>query len=80
VGIKNAVIARLQELCAEKKIAMNTLANKAGITPSTVYSMLDESRKDVGIVTIKKLCDGLDISIEDFFNHKVFRDLEQELK
>ena len=80
MSIKIAVVKRFQELCTEKKIAMNTLANQAGITPSTVYSMLNESRKDIGIVTIKKLCDGLDISIEKFFNSQIFRDLEQEIE
>ena len=80
MGIKKAVTTRFQELCAEKKIRMNTLANNAGITPSTVYSMLDDSRKDIGIVTVKKLCDGLDISIEDFFSSRLFRDLEQEIE
>ena len=59
---------------------MNALANKSRITPSTVYSMLDYDRKDVGIVAIKKLCDGLDIPLEDFFNNQIFRELEQELK
>ena len=80
MGIKKAVVKRFKKLCAEKNIAINTLANQAGITPSTVYSMLDESRKDIGIVTIKKLCDGLDISIEEFFNSKIFRKLEQEIE
>ena len=80
MSIKSAVVIRFQELCAEKNIAINTLANQAGITPSTVYSMLDERRKDIGIVTIKKLCDGLDIPIEEFFNSKIFHKLEQEIE
>ena len=80
MGIKTAVVTRFQELCAEKHIAINTLANQAGITPSTVYSMLDECRKDIGIVTIKKLCDGLDIPIDEFFDSKIFRKLEQEIE
>ena len=51
MSIKNAVVIRFQELYSEKNIAINTLANQAGITPSTVYSMLDEGRKDIGIVS-----------------------------
>ena len=80
MSIKTAVVMRFQELCTEKDIAINTLANQAGVTPSTVYSMLNEGRKDIGIVTIKKLCDGLDIPIEEFFNSKIFRKLEQEIE
>ena len=67
-------------LCKEKQIKPNELATRSGITPSTVYSMLDPSRDDIRITTIKKLCDGLEISVADFFNADIFRYLEQEIK
>ncbi|MFA9380903.1 MAG: helix-turn-helix domain-containing protein [Acetanaerobacterium sp.] len=76
---KDLVVRRLRELCFEHDIALNSLANLSGITPSTVYSITDRSRKDVGIVTLKKLCDGLGISLFDFFDTDYFRDMEQEL-
>jgi len=79
MGAKKAVARRLQELCAQRQIAVNTLANMAGITPSTIYSILNPNRKDVGIVVIKKLCDGLEISLEAFFSGEVFDALEQEI-
>ena len=79
MGIKNAVIQRLQELCTQKNITANALANMAGVTPSTIYSILHPERKDVGIVAIKKLCDGLEISLEEFFGGEVFCVLEQEI-
>ncbi len=80
MGIKNAVVMRIKELCKEKGIKFNTLATESGVTPSTVYSLLDESRKDVGILVLKKLCDGMGISIADFFDSDIFRNLEQEIK
>ena len=80
MGIKNAVVMRIKELCKEKGIKFNTLATESGVTPSTVYSLLDESRKDVGILVLKKLCDGIGISITDFFDSDIFRNLEQEIK
>lgn len=52
----------------------------SGVTPSTVYSMMDESRKDISVITVKKLCDGLDISIPEFYNDPIFEDLEQEIQ
>ena len=55
MGIKNAVVLRIKELCKQKGIKFNTLATSSGVTPSTVYSMLDESRKDIGIIVLKKL-------------------------
>ena len=78
--IKNAIVQRIKELCKQKGIKFNTLATSSGVTPSTVYSLLDERRKDVGILVLKKLCDGLDISIVEFFDTDIFRNLEQEIK
>ena len=79
MGVKKAVARRLQELCAQRQLAVNALANLAGVTPSTVYSILDPARKDVGIVAIKKLCDGLGMPLEEFFSGEVFNALEQEI-
>ena len=79
MGIKEAVVMRLKELCREQNIKFNTLATNSGVTPSTVYSVLDDRRKDVGVIVLKKLCDGLNISITDFFDSDIFRSLEQEI-
>ena len=78
--IKQAVAERFLQLCKEKFIAPNELATKSGVTPSTVYSMLDPSRKDIYMTTVKKLCDGLEIDIIDFFNANEFKNLEQEIE
>ncbi|MDD6024154.1 MAG: helix-turn-helix transcriptional regulator [Oscillospiraceae bacterium] len=80
MAVKDAVVKRFRDLCAEKKIKPNELASRAGVTPSTVYSMLDESRRDVSIVTIKKLCDGLEITLGAFFSTPEFDALEQEIE
>jgi len=79
MSVKDAVAERFQSICNERNIKTNAFANMAGVTPSTVYSMLDESRRDISIVTIKKLCDGLDITLGDFFSSPEFEDLEQEI-
>ena len=80
MSVKQAVAERFQEICAERNIKPNELANRAGVTPSSVYSMLDPRRKEVSVNLVKKLCDGLDITIEEFFSSPLFRDLEQEIK
>ncbi|MBR3866923.1 MAG: helix-turn-helix transcriptional regulator [Butyricicoccus sp.] len=80
MSVKDAVSNRFAQICKEKNIRANELANLAGVTPSTVYSMLDPRRRDVSIITIKKLCDGLEISLSDFFTDPAFDALEQELK
>lgn len=80
MNTKNAVAERIIELCNKKNIAINALANIAGISPSTLYSVLNEKSQNPGIVTIKKLCDGLEISLYDFFDTEIFKTLEQEIK
>ncbi|MDR0905249.1 MAG: helix-turn-helix transcriptional regulator [Oscillospiraceae bacterium] len=78
--IKSAIVQRLQEICEAKAIKPNDLAVRSGITPSTVYSLLDPKRKDLSVITLKKLCDGLNIPLVEFFDTDVFRNLEQEIK
>ncbi len=78
--VKDAVVQRFQELCAQRGIKSNELANLSGVTPSTVYSMMEPSRRDVSILTIKKLCDGLEITLGVFFSTPDFDSLEQEIK
>ena len=80
VNTKQAVAKRIKELCKERGIAVNALATLSGISSSTIYSMLNNKSKNPGIVSIKKICDGLDISLCDFFNAPIFKDLEQEIK
>lgn len=78
--VKEAVVARFIEIMQERNIRPNELANRAGVTPSTVYSMLDARRKELSINVIKKLCDGLEIKLGEFFSAPVFDELEQEIR
>ena len=75
---KDAIVERFIQICAERGISYTLLATQAGVTPSTVYSMLDPSRRDVSASTVKKLCDGLELSIIVFFDSELFRDLLPE--
>ena len=78
--VKEAVVARFMEILKERNMRPNELANLSGITPSTVYSMLDSRRKELSINVIKKLCDGLDMTLGEFFSTPEFDDLEQEIR
>ncbi|MCQ2471973.1 MAG: helix-turn-helix transcriptional regulator [Clostridia bacterium] len=80
MNAKEAVAKRILDLCNERNIAINSLANISGVSPSTVYSMLNEKSQNPGIVSLKKLCDGLEISLRQFFDDEIFDDLEQEIK
>ena len=78
--VKDAVVRRFRDICDQRGIKPNELANLSGVTPSTVYSMMDNSRRDLSIITIKKLCDGLDMTLGEFFGTPEFDTLEQEIR
>ncbi len=80
MNTKEAVAKRILELCEERNMAVNALASVSGIPPSTVYNMLNEKSKNPGVVSVKKLCDGLEISLRQFFDSPLFDDIEQEIK
>ncbi len=77
--LKDAIVKRFDQYCRERCIAYNELANSSGVTPSTVYSMLDSERRDVSVKTVKRLCDGLEISLSEFFSSELFDELDEDL-
>jgi len=78
--MREAVAERIINLCKDKKITPNALSYMAGVPQSTIKSILNNESKNPGVVTIKKICDGLQINIPDFFNTDTFRNLEQEIE
>lgn len=80
MNTKEAVAKRILELCEQRHMAVNALGTVSGVSPSTIYSMLNEKSQNPGVVSIKKLCDGLEISIREFFDSDLFDGLEQEIK
>ena len=80
MNTKEAIAKRILELCQERDIAINALANLSGVSPSTVYSMLNEKSQNPGAVSIKKLCDGFEITLREFFDSPIFDNLEQEIQ
>ena len=76
MNAKEAVARRIQILCSERGLAINALANLSGVAPSTIYSMLNAP----GIISIQKICDGLEISVREFFDDPLFDDLEPVIK
>lgn len=76
----DAIAKRIRDLCEERGITPNGLSYIAGVPQSTIKSILGGESKNPGIVTIKKLCDGFDITLTEFFETEEFKKLEQELK
>ena len=80
MNVGEAVRERILELCREHDVSVNKLSSMSGVTQSTVNNIVSGRNNSATVSTVKKLCDGLGISIEDFFNSDLFRGLEQEIK
>ncbi len=78
--IGEAVRERIIELCQKQDISINKLSNISGVTQSTVNNIVSGRNRSATISTIKKLCDGFGIIIQEFFESELFYDLEQEIK
>ena len=80
MGICEFIVNRIYELCRERKITPNALSYMAGVPQATIKSILNGESKNPGIVTLKKICDGLEITLIEFFDTPEYTNLEQELK
>ncbi len=78
--VGKAVAQRIIDLCEERNISINKLSTISGVTQSTVNNIVSGRNNSTTVSTVKKLCDGLGITVEDFFGCSLFRDLEQEVK
>ena len=76
---KAGYCASFREIMEERSMTPNELANLSGVTPSTVYSMMDDRRKELSINVINKLCGGVEIRLADFFDSPLFDELDLEL-
>lgn len=78
--IGEACRQRIRQLCEERNITLNKLAILSGITQSTLNNIASGRNHSVTVSTLQKICDGLEITIRDFFAAPLFSDLEQEIK
>ena len=80
MNTRKAVADRLLELCEEKRLSVNALARSAAVPSSTLKNIINGGSKNAGVVTLKKLCDGWEITLREFFDDPIFDDLEQEIQ
>ncbi len=78
--VGEAVRRRILELCGERDITINRLSILSGITQSTLNNIVSGRNHTTTVATIKKLCDGLGITVDEFFCPEWFHELEQEIK
>ncbi len=78
--LTEAIRFRIRELCLENQITLNKLSTICGITQSTLNNIMNRAETNPTVSTVKKICDGLDITLADFFDTEYFSALEQEVK
>ncbi|MCL2605605.1 MAG: helix-turn-helix domain-containing protein [Defluviitaleaceae bacterium] len=78
--VREAVRQRIINLCKENGITINKLATKSGVTQSTLNNIINVGSNNPTVSTVAKLCDGLNITLRDFFNDDIFIEVEQEIK
>lgn len=80
MNTQQAIAYRIRELCEERGLTPNGISNLSAVPQATVKSILNGESKNPGTVTIKKLCDGFEITLGEFFSTPIFDELEQEIK
>lgn len=78
--VGDAIRSRILKLCEERNISINKLSTISGVTQSTVNNIISGRNNTTTVSTVKKLCDGLEITIQEFFDSELFDELEQEIK
>ena len=76
----SAVKGRILQLCGERNISVNKLAAISALLPSSVKNILYGKSQNPKLLTIKLLCDGLGITLGEFFSTPEFDALEQEIQ
>ncbi len=77
---KEYIVKRVLDLCDEKRLTINGLARLSALPPTTLKNIINGTSQNPGVITLKKICDGLEISMIDFFDTPEFRNIEQEIR
>lgn len=80
MNTRETIANRILVLCKERNWTPNRLATISAVPQATIKSILNGESANPGVVTIKKLCDGFEITLGEFFNDNSFDELEQEIK
>ncbi len=79
MNTQEAIAARIAQLCKQRGITPNALSNLSAVPQATIKSILNGESRNPGTVTVKKLCDGFEITLGEFFSTPEFDGLEQEI-
>ncbi len=78
MNITQSIKNRIEQLCQEKGITQNKMCTICGITQSTINNIMNRNQKDVSLLTIVRICNGLNMTLEEFFNSDIFKQKIEE--
>lgn len=78
MNINEAISIKITKICTEKNISINKLASMSCLTQSTVQHLVDKRSKNPKLLTLVRICDGLGISLKDFFDDEIFKNINRE--
>jgi len=78
VKIREAISKKINKICNERNISINKLANMSCLTQSTVQHLAEGNSRNPKLLTIIRICDGLDMTLQEFFSDDLFKNLDRE--
>lgn len=76
--ISEAVSKKILKLCEERNISINKLSNICCLTQSTVQDLVEQKSKNPKLLTIVRICEGLNLELDDFFKDELFKNIDRE--
>ena len=80
MNLNDAIVKRIEEICKERGSNVCDIALKGGMSPSAIYDLIKGRTKCSKVVTIKRFCEGAEMTLSQFFDTDYFKNLEQEIK
>lgn len=78
MNTREFVVMRIGELCNEQNLSLCDISLRAGLAASTVKNITSGTSRNPGVITLKKICDGLNISLKDFFDTPMYDQVEDD--
>lgn len=76
--LTKAMSEKINKILIENDITVNKLASISCLTQSTVDSLVNGKSKNPKILTIVRICDGLGITLTEFFDDELFKNIDRE--
>ncbi len=78
MNLNDAIIKRIEEICNEKGSNVCEIALNGGMSPSAIYDLLKGRTKCSKVITVKRFCEGAEMTLSEFFDREYFNHIEED--